>query len=184
MSESTPVRYPPLKPEEMTQRQRDVAAAIARRRADAFSGPLVPLIYSPEVADRIQLLGEHLRFDLRIPERLRVLAVLVAAGRYRSGDVAHFVHLDAIKQSGLGTAKITALSQGRRPEDMKEDEEMVYDYCTELTTMGRLRSATFERMVNRFGREICLELVEVCGYTLLLTTLVNVTQVQLADPRV
>jgi hypothetical protein len=47
--------------------------------------------------------------------------------------------------------------------------------------MGRVRSATFERMVNRFGREICLELVEVCGYTLLLTTIVNVTQVQLAD---
>jgi 4-carboxymuconolactone decarboxylase len=64
---------------------------------------------------------------------------------------------------------------------MKDDEEMVYDYCTELTTMGRVRSATFERMVNRFGREICLELVEVCGYTLLLTTIVNVTQVQLAD---
>src|SRR5437773_1669171 len=165
------MRYPPLKPEEMTQRQREVAEA--NSRTDAFSGPLVPLIYSPEVADRVQLLGEHLRFNLRVPERLRVLAVLVAAGRYRSDDLAHFVHLEAIKQSGLANAKIAALSEGRRPPDMKDDEEMVYDYCTELTRTGRVRSATFDRVVNRFGREICLELVKVCGYTLFLTTLIN-----------
>jgi len=152
----------------MTPRQREVAAAI--------SGPYTPLIYSPEVAECVHLLGEHLRFNLRVPERLRVLAVLVAAGRYRSDDLAHFVHLDAIRQSGLASAKIAALSEGRRPPDMKEDEEMVYDYCTELTRTGRVRSATFDRAVNRFGREICLELVKVCGYTLFLTTLINVSQ--------
>jgi 4-carboxymuconolactone decarboxylase len=64
---------------------------------------------------------------------------------------------------------------------MKEDEEMVYDYCTELTRTGRVRSATFERVVNRFGREICLELVEVCGYTVFLTTIINVTQTRLSE---
>jgi 4-carboxymuconolactone decarboxylase len=175
------MRYPPLKPEDMTPRQREVAEAISNRRADAFSGPSVPLIYSPEVADRVQLLGEHLRFNLRVPERLRVLAVLVAAGRYRSDDLAYFVRLDATKQSGLADAKIAALSEGRRPADMKEDEEIVYDYCTELARTGRVRSATFDRAVKRFGREICLELVKVCGYTLFLTALLNVTQTRFSE---
>jgi 4-carboxymuconolactone decarboxylase len=173
------MRYPPLKPEQMTLRQREVTEAISRRRDDAFSGPIAPMLYSPEVADRVHLLGEHLRFNLRVPERLRVLAVLIAAGRYRNEDIAHFAHLDAVKQSGLANAKITALSQGRRPSDMKEDEEMVYDYCTELVRTSRVTSATFDRAVNRFGREICLELVEVCGYTLFLTTIINVTQTRL-----
>jgi hypothetical protein len=36
-------------------------------------------------------------------------------------------------------------------------------------------------MVNRFGREICLELVEVCGYTLFLTTVINVTRTRLPE---
>jgi 4-carboxymuconolactone decarboxylase len=175
------MRYESLKPEAMTSRQREVAEAISHRRADAFSGPLVPLIYSPEVADRVHLLGEHLRFNLRIPERLRALAILVSAGRYRSDDLAHFVHLQAIKQSGLADAKIATLSQGRRPSDMKEDEEMVYDFCTEVTRFGRVKSATFDRVMSRFGREICLELVEVCGYTLFLTTVINVTQTPLQE---
>ncbi len=170
------MRFPPLKLEEMTPRQREVAEAASERRAGALSGPYLPLIYSPEVADRVHILGEYLRFKLRVPERLRALAVLAAAGRYRSADVRFFVHLDAIQQSGLAPAKIVALSEGCRPPDMKEDEALVYDYCTELMKTGRVKSATFERAVNLFGREICLELVKVCGYTAFLTTVLNVTQ--------
>lgn len=170
------MRYPALKLEEMTPRQREVAETISKRRTGALCGPYLPLIYSPEIADRAQLLGEYLRFDLRVPERLRALAILVAAGRHRSDDLASFVHLNDIQQSGLATATITAMSDGRRPPDMKEDEEMVYDYCTEVTKTGHVRSATYDRVMNRFGREICLELVEVCGFTAFLTTLLNVTQ--------
>jgi 4-carboxymuconolactone decarboxylase len=176
------MRYPPLKPADMTPRQREVAEAIARRRSDGFTRPDGPLLYSPEVADRLQLLGEHLRFDLRVPERLRVLAVLVAAARHRKDDVAHYLALDEVRQCGLGDAKIKALSEGHRPSEMKEDEEMVYDYCTELTKTGRVRSATFDRVASRFGREICLELVKVCGYTLFMTTVINVTQGRRSSP--
>ncbi|HSW17705.1 MAG TPA: carboxymuconolactone decarboxylase family protein, partial [Ramlibacter sp.] len=56
------------------------------------------------------------------------------------------------------------------------DEEMVYDYCSELMRTGRVSTANFERLFNRFGREICLELVGVCGYTTYLATILNVTQ--------
>jgi 4-carboxymuconolactone decarboxylase len=176
------MRFPVLKPDQMTPRQREVSEAIANRRADGFSAAYAPLIYSPEVADRVQLLGEQLRFNLRLPERLRVLAVLVAAGRHRSDDVAHFARLDAVKQSGLAGSKIAALSERRRPPDLKEDEALVYDFCTDLITNGRVKSGTFDRAANRFGREICLELVHVCGYTFFLTTVINVTQTRLADP--
>jgi 4-carboxymuconolactone decarboxylase len=166
------MRFPALKPEQMTPRQREVAEAVS----------LAPLIYSPEVAARVQLLGDELRFNLRVPERLRALAILVAAGRHRSDDVAHFARLDDIKQSGLATAKIAALSERRRPTDLKEDEALVYDFCTDLIMTGRVKSGTFDRAVNRFGREICLELVHVCGYTLFLVTVINVTQTRLSPP--
>lgn len=175
------MRYPPLSPDEMTPRRREVAEAISHRRADPFSGPTVPLLYSPEVADRVTLLGEHLRFNLRVPERLRVLAVLVAAGKYRTEDLAHYVDLDATLQSGLGNEKIKALSERRRPPEMKEDEELVYDYCTELMKTGRVSNAIFDRAAKRLGREICLELVKVCSYTFFLTTLLNVTQSRLSE---
>ena len=55
---------------------------------------------------------------------------------------------------------------------------MVYDYYQKSSRQA-VSNATFERVVSRFGREICLELLEVCGYTTFLTTLLNVTQTKL-----
>ncbi|MBB3014162.1 hypothetical protein [Cupriavidus alkaliphilus] len=136
----------------------------------------MPLLYSPEVADRAQLLGDYLRFNLRVPERLRVLAVLVAAGRHRGSDAASFLHLDTVQESGLAASTISALCDGRRPDGMASDEEMVYEYCMELTRSGRVKGVTYDKLSARLGAEICLELVAVCGYASFLTMVINVTE--------
>jgi len=169
------MRYPPLKAEEMTPRQREVAEAIDKRRVGGLVGPYIPLIYSPEVADRMQLLAEHLRYNLRTPERLRILAILVTA-RHKSADVEFFAHMKHAKTTGLAEEKVQALAEGRRPQDMTPDEEMVYDYCTELHKTGAVGDANFDRVQKRFGNEICLELVSVCGYFALLAMVLNVTE--------
>ncbi|WP_042883254.1 hypothetical protein [Cupriavidus necator] len=170
------MRFPELAPDEMTPRQREVAAAIGERRVGGLSGPYMPLIYSPEVADRAQLLGDYLRFNLRVPERLRVLAVLVAAGRHRGSDAASFLHLDTVQESGLAASTISALCNGHRPDGMTSDEEMVYEYCMELTRSGRVKGVTYDKLAARLGAEICLELVAVCGYASFLSMVVNVTE--------
>jgi 4-carboxymuconolactone decarboxylase len=172
------MRYSPLKPEEMTPRQREVAEAIKKRRVGGLGGPYVPLIYSPEVADRSQQLSEYLRFGLRTPERLRLLAVLKTA-RYYSADVEFFGATKEAREAGLTDEKIKALSEGRRPADMTPDEAMVYDFCDEIHTTGRVKNVTFNRMESRFNREICLELVVVCGYTAFSSMVHNVTQTAL-----
>lgn len=174
------MRYPTLKLEDMTPRQREVAAVIAKSGTDPLAGHQSALLYSPEVAERVQLLSEELRVNLRVPERLRALAVLVTAGRHRSADTVPFVRQDDVQQSGLAAATITALSEGRRPTDLKDDEALVYNFCTELMQTGRVRNVTFEALASRVGREICLELVHVCGYTAFLTTVLNVTQTTLS----
>jgi 4-carboxymuconolactone decarboxylase len=160
----------------MTPRQREVAAAIGERRVGGLNGPYVPLLYSPEIADRAQLLGDYLRHNLRVPERLRVLAVLVAAGRYRGSDAAAFLQLDAIQESGLAASTIDALCNGRRPDEMTPDEEMVYEYCMELTRSGRVKGVTYDKLSARLGAEICLELVAVCGCASFLTMVINLTE--------
>ena len=170
------MRFTPLSSQDMTPRQREVAQAIQQRCGAGLNGVQHAFLHSPEVAERVQLLAEHLRHNLRIPERLRVLAILVAAGRYRSADVGHFVGLEEVRDSGLADAKISALAEGRCPADLKEDEQLVFDYCTELTRTGRVQGATFDRLAARLGREIGLELVAVCGYTRLMTNVLNVTQ--------
>lgn len=171
------MRFPILNPAEMSQHQRDVSERIARERVGGLCGPLEPLIHSPEVAERFQILDEYLRFNLRLPERLRALAVLVAAGRHRASDVGYFAELKSIRESGLENGKIKALSEGRRPDTLTEDEEMIHKYCTELTTTGSVKNVTFNRVVERFGREICMELVVLCGHIALTKMFINITEV-------
>jgi 4-carboxymuconolactone decarboxylase len=172
------MRYSPLKPEEMTPRQREVAEAIEKRRVGGLGGPYAPLIYSPEVADRAQQLSEYLRFGLRTPERLRLLAVLQTARYYSSGAEFLAATKDA-REAGLADEKIKALSEGRRPADMTADEAMIYDFCAQIHTTGRVKNVTFNRVESRFNREVCLELVIVCGYTAFSAMVHNVTQTPL-----
>jgi hypothetical protein len=53
---------------------------------------------------------------------------------------------------------------------------MVYDFCAEIHTTGRVKNVTFNRLESRFNREICLELVVVCGYTAFSAMVHNVAQ--------
>jgi 4-carboxymuconolactone decarboxylase len=169
------MRYPPLAPDDMTDRQREVAEAIDKRRVGGFVGPYPALIYAPEIADRVQLLAEHLRFGLRLPERLRLMAVLIAARR-KNADDAFLFHTQPARDAGLSEATIQALSEARRPEGMDADEAMIHDYCVELARSGGVRNAAFERVAGRFGLEICLELVATCGFAALMSMMLNVIQ--------
>lgn len=170
------MRYPVLAIQEMSQRQREVSEAISKRTGQVPAGHLAALLYAPDVAEKVQLLGEFLRCGLRLPERLRILAFLVSAGRHRSADLAQFIPLDAVQHSGLSAATLAAFSEGRRPENLKEDEQLVYDYSSQVIQTGRVKSATFDRAMAKFGREVCLELVEVCGFTAFLMSILQVTQ--------
>jgi 4-carboxymuconolactone decarboxylase len=170
------MRYPALKLDEMTPRQREVFEKIDQDRALGVCGPYVALMHSPEVAVRVQTLGEHLRVGMRVPERLRVLAMLLAAGRRPSVELKSYTHLVEVRRSGLGDEKIAALISGRRPTEMADDEEMVCEYCSELLNTGRVRNSTYDRVVNHFNREICMELVVICGFTNYLAMLINITK--------
>jgi 4-carboxymuconolactone decarboxylase len=177
------MRFPPIKSEELTQRQQQVAEAIATRRIGGIEGIYAPLLYSPEVADLAQLLGEYLRFNLRVPERLRVLAVLVAISRYDGTVIEHLLRTISSGDEPFPESEIQALARGEPPVGMSADEAMVFDFCTQLVNTGRVKNATFDPLARRLGREVCLELVVLCGYTAFATLLQNVTEGPLAKDR-
>ena len=75
-------RFPILKPEERTARQNEVAASIAEGPRGAIRGPFLALIHQPELADRLQRVGEHLRYGSVLPKAMTELAVLTVARRW------------------------------------------------------------------------------------------------------
>lgn len=160
----------------MTPRQKEVAEGINARRPEGLQGPYLALLYAPEVAERMQRLDDELRFNLRLPERLRALATLAAAGRHGKADIKPFAELDANRKSGLTAATFEALAEGRKPENMQEDEDVVYEIALQVTQTGHVKNALFDRAVQLLGREQCLEVVEVCGFTAFMSKVMNVTQ--------
>jgi len=56
-------RFPELKPEQMTEAQKHVYEGIVGGPRGGARGPFNALLRSPELADRVQKLGEYVRFE-------------------------------------------------------------------------------------------------------------------------
>ena len=73
------MRFANLEPERMSEAQKRVHDAIAGGPRGGVRGPFGVLLRSPELADRVQKVGEHLRFNSSLPARLNEFAILINA---------------------------------------------------------------------------------------------------------
>ena len=65
-----PDRMPPLKMEEMDSVQKTAAEALIAGPRKAVKGPFIALLRSPLLMDRLQRVGEYIRFDSSLPPRI------------------------------------------------------------------------------------------------------------------
>ena len=72
-------RLPELDPDALTPKQQQVFDAITNGPRDGVRGPFAALLHHPGVAEHVQAMGIHLRFNGVLPGRLRELAILTAA---------------------------------------------------------------------------------------------------------
>lgn len=171
-------RFPDLTPDQMTEAQRRVHAAIAGGPRGGVRGPFNALLRSPELADRVQRLGEHLRFRSSLPARLNELAILVNARFWRSA-YEFFAHRRLALEAGLAAAIADDIAQDRRPAGMAADEALVYDFCRALHHDHGVDDALFGRAVAALGEQGVVDLVGVSGYYTLVSMVLNVAQVPL-----
>jgi len=143
-------------------------------------GPFNALLRSPVLADRVQKLGEFLRFESSIPARLNEFAILITA-RQLDAQVEWYGHAQLAQKAGIDAAVIADLQQGRRPAGMKDDEALVYQFCTELHDTRTVGDATFRAAVDRFGENGVIDLVAVTGYYTTLAMVLGVARQSLPD---
>lgn len=175
-----PERLPPLAPERMTPRQREVAEAIAGGPRGGLRGPFQAWLRSPEVADRFQRVGEYVRFNSSIPAALNELAILVTAREWTAQFEWHAHHALAMK-AGLPPAIADAIARGERPGSMDADQRVVYEFATELHRERSVSDATYAAVVERFGERGLVDLVAACGYYVAVAMTLNVARVPLPD---
>ena len=172
-------RFPRLSAEAMTPRQREVAAQIAAGPRGEVRGPFLALIHHAELAQRLQQLGEQLRWGAKLPPRLVELAVLVTARRWTCQH-EWLIHEKLALKAGLPEEVVAALKKNLKPV-LVDDDASVYAFCTEAHASGRVSDATFRDAKRRFGLDGALELLALCGYYSLMAMVLNTAGFPLPD---
>lgn len=171
-------RLPPIPPEKMTEAQKKASAEFAAGRGYAVRGPFAPLLRSPEVMLRAKAMGDYLRFKSSIPPRLNEFAIIITARQWGQ-NYEWQAHRPLAEQAGLAPALADAVAEGRRPTGMAADEEVVYDFCTELHINRSVCDATYERARTAFDEQGVIDLVAVCGYYAMIAMALNVARTPL-----
>ena len=167
-----PERLGRVPADRLTQAHRDAVAAFAGTRRMEIFGPFVPLLWSPEAMMRIAAVGEYLRNRSAFPPRLSEFMILIAA-RHWTQQYEWSLHGPIAIQAGIDRAIVDALADGRRPERMSDEQEILYDFCTELVRQHGVSDATYARALAAFGEKGVIDAISIIGYYTLLAMVLN-----------
>ena len=171
-------RLPAIPDAQMTAAQKAVMDEIASGPRGRIGGPFIPLMRSPELMNRLQKVGEYLRYHNTMGLRNSEFAVLVAA-RHWSQPIEWSIHRPIAEREGISPEICDAIAQGRRPEGMNSDETLIYDALEELRTNHCISDVTYQKALTRFGEQGVIDLVAHYGYYSLLAMVMNVARTAL-----
>jgi 4-carboxymuconolactone decarboxylase len=175
-------RMPPIPAGKLTDAQRQAVKEFAAARMAEPSGPFVPLLRSPEVMNRARAMGDYLRFKSALPPRLSEFAILITA-RHWTQSYEWDAHHRLALQGGLHADIAAAVAEGRRPDRMADDEEALYNFCTELHQNRSVSDATYARAVSAFGEQGVIDMVGISGYYTLLAMVMNTARTPMPGGR-
>ena len=158
-------RMPPIPAEKMTEAQKKAVADYkAIRNTDLTGPPWTVLLRVPDLVVPSLQLRLHNQQNSALSPKLTELAILIAA-RHWTNSYEFNAHYTLAVKAGLSTDVIAAVSDGRRPERMAEDEATLHDFCMELLHNGSVSDATYERALGKFGEAGVVEAAGLQGTT-------------------
>jgi 4-carboxymuconolactone decarboxylase len=167
-------RLPTMTPSEMTPAQKEISDKIMASR-HTLGGAFHVWVRSPEMADRLQAVGEYLRFRPDLPKAMLELAVMTTAAEWHTQFEFSAHYRNAI-EAGIKRDILVALADGRRPEGMTDDEAMVYDFSHAMHhDHGRVSDALFEKVRKRLGDQGVVDLIGLNAYYAVAVMTINAT---------
>ena len=145
MSLAQAPRFPQLTLEQMDSQQRPIAEHILTFSRIGLGGPYHIMLRSPQAAKPIIDMMDYLRFQSRVPNRLREFSIMIQGRLWRS-QVEWGSHYEPAIKAGVSAETLAELKTNRRPSSMQPDEAAVYDFCTELFTRHAVSEQTYGRL--------------------------------------
>jgi 4-carboxymuconolactone decarboxylase len=173
-------RFKPLAWAEMTPPQKTLMQHVLASPRGSTDGPFNIMLRSPEMGDLAQQYGAYMRYHSSLPPKLNEFVILITA-RSWNAQFEWYAHRSIAQQNGLSPAIIEAVAAGKRPAAMQPDEEVIYNFCTELLNTRQVSDATFAAMKDKFGERGVVDTIGVMGYYHLVSALLNVDRYPLPD---
>src|SRR5215510_11811163 len=139
-------RMGPIPAEKMTDSQKKAAADHTAARG-SLTGPWSVLVRSPELMGRVRGLSDYVRFNSALPPRLSEFVILITARQW-SQAYEWNAHEPLALKGGLKPEIARSIMDGRRPQGMADDEEALYEFCSELLHNHSVSDATYARTVS------------------------------------
>lgn len=170
-------RMPPIPADKLTPAQKKAAELLAAtpRGAAGAGGPFVPLLRSPELMNRLQAVGDYLRFNNSVPQKLVEMAIIMTA-RQSMQQYEWNAHYPLALKAGLPQDTANAIAAGRRPDSLAADEELVYNFVAELLQNKSVSDPTYARMLAKFGEQGVVNTAGLVGYYSTLAMIMNVAR--------
>jgi len=169
-------RLPPLSPDKMTDAQKKAAAEYkALRGSEMTTPPWTVLSRVPDYVIPVLQMRLHNQNNSALTPKLTEFAILIAA-RHWTNNFEWELHREAAIKAGLSQDIMAAVADGRRPERMAEDEELLYDFCQELMHNESVSDRTYQQALARFGEAGIVEATTLEGYYSFLAILMNMAR--------
>jgi 4-carboxymuconolactone decarboxylase len=169
-------RMPPIPADKMTPAQKKAFEAVSATRGPAgAAGPFVPLLRSPEFMDRVQAVGEYVRFHNSLPQKLVEMTILMTS-RHLTQQYEWDSHYPLAMKAGLKPEIAAAIAAGRRPDGMAEDEDMMHNFVTELLQNKSVSDHSYGRMLAKFGEQGAIDAAGTVGYYTTIGLVLNVAR--------
>jgi 4-carboxymuconolactone decarboxylase len=123
--------------------------------------------------DRLQKVGEYLRFASSLEARVSELLMLVVSRRWTQ-QFEWAVHVPLALKAGVARETIESLAAGQRPSAMRGDEAAAYDFCDELWRNKGVCDATYRAVLDRFGEHGVVDMLGLVGYFTTVSMVMNV----------
>ena len=146
----------------------------------AFVGPFNAWMYSPKVGDRVQLLGEALRFYNSLPQNLLEVAILMVGRQWRA-QFEWWAHANLARRAGISDDVIEDIKNRVRPEGAKPEELVIYDFCRDMLDRKRVSDDNYQRTKTLIGENGIVDLVSLMGYYTIVSMTLNVFDVPLPE---
>ena len=168
-------RFPQLSLDQLDDKQRPLGEQVMKVSSIGIAGPYNPLLRSPVLGQRLLDLFHYLRWETSVPTKLNEFAILIIGRQWRS-QVEWYAHAPLAAKAGLPADIIAELKTGKRPSGMAEDEAVVYDFVTELTTTQKVSDETYGRAKKIFNDQQIVDLTGVAGNYVMVAMLLAMSE--------